>query len=58
MMAILTKYLTVEWDIRPTAMDKLGCDGIYLRSVNVAWWGWPILLFENVIRWARALWES
>jgi hypothetical protein len=57
-MASLPKWLTVGWDTRPTAMDKLGCDGVYLRSVNVAWWGWPILLFESVIRQVRALWES
>jgi len=57
-MASFPQWLTVEWETRPTAMDKLGCDGIYLHSVNVAWWGWPILLFENVIRWVRALWES
>jgi len=39
-------YLDIKWSYKPTANDKVGSGGIYVESVKVKWWGWPILLFR------------
>ena len=41
----MPKYLHVEWDTKPTPFDPMGCDGLYLKSIKLNWWGYPFLLF-------------
>jgi len=46
-MAKMPKYLDVEWDTKPTDFDNKGCDGLFIRSIKIHWWGWPILLLKK-----------
>jgi len=45
-MAKPPAYLDIKWSFQPTENDEIGCDGLYIDSVKVKWWGWPILLFQ------------
>lgn len=35
-------WFTAEWDVKPTEMDHHGCDGLYVKSISIKWWGYPI----------------
>lgn len=45
-MAKLPNYLKVEWSYQPTEIDKTGCDGIYIKSSKIKWWGWFVILYK------------
>lgn len=30
----LPDYLHVGWDTKPTKFDKIGCDGMYIKSIR------------------------
>ncbi len=44
----LPPYLHVNWDIKPTEFDKIGCDGMYIKSIKCDWWYYPILIFKRI----------
>jgi hypothetical protein len=44
------RYLHVVWKTKPTNRDPVGCDGLYVESVKVDWWGWPFLLVWAIKR--------
>lgn len=43
-------YLHIEWDTRPTEFDKIGCDGLYIKSLRCDWWGYPILILGWLLK--------
>lgn len=47
------KYIKYEWDTKPTDIDEDGCDGMYIVSIKILWWGWPFLFLhflKNICR--------
>lgn len=45
----LPKYIKIDWTIKPTEFDPIGCDGMYLKSPpKVKWWGWPLIIFKFI----------
>lgn len=49
-MAKFPAYLEVDYTFHPTENDKTGCDGLYINSVHVKWWGWPIIFIQWLLR--------
>ena len=35
----------------PTEFDATGCDGMYVKSVRIKWWGYPIGWALSFKRW-------
>ena len=33
-----SRGLKVNWSTKPTKQDKIGCDGLYIESIELAWW--------------------
>ena len=58
-MAKLPRYLRkTEISYHPTEYDKVGCDGMYIKKLHVAWWYTPILYFIAVVAVFRdRVWE-
>lgn len=44
------KWFTAEWDSKPTEKDPHGCDGLYIKSIHIKWWGYPIGLLLSIKR--------
>jgi len=45
----LSSYLHAECDFKPNEFDKIGCDGMYIKSIKCDWWGWPILFIKRIL---------
>jgi hypothetical protein len=42
-------FYTVICTYRPTELDSEGCDGIYVESVHIKWWGYPVIFIQWII---------
>ena len=36
------KWFVAEWDSKPTEKDRFGCDGLYIKSIHIKWWGYLV----------------
>jgi hypothetical protein len=43
-------WFTVKWCAEPTDLDPHGCDGLYIKSCKIKWWGWIIAALPIYIR--------
>ena len=46
----LPSYLHADCDTKPTEFDKIGCDGMYIKSIRCDWWGYPVVILKYLFR--------
>ena len=57
-MAKTPGWYTVTTSAKPTGLDKLGCDGLYIESIKIHWWHpglWRAMLGQLLPTWTEFL---
>jgi|GEM_PF-3744163 len=47
--ANLPSYFKIQWDDKPSKLDNVGSDGLYISGIRIIkWWGYPCVLCKGI----------